>query len=185
MDFETFIPNVLRTEATLPADKTIQKQRLTMAFILAARAAEVLNLFKRELVYNKELETDLLDTYLQEIESFGDMIRSLKNETPVSLSEIGVDPRKIHALIGMTTEGGEIGKEAAQWLDTGFLSDLNVGAEMGDFNYYQGLWCHAAGIQQGSILDLVVSKLNLKFPEGYDENLADNRDITLDANILK
>lgn len=97
-----------------------------------------------------------------------------------------VDPEIFHAWIGVTTECGESGDVVKKALIYGKEPDLvNLDEEFADKLWYIALYCKARDISFEYLFDLVIKKLQVRFPDKFTEDEAINRDVAAERRLLE
>jgi NTP pyrophosphatase (non-canonical NTP hydrolase) len=92
----------------------------------------------------------------------------------------------LHMVMGMQTEAGEITDAYKKHMAYGKKLDLvNVKEELGDLMWYVSGLCHLHGWDLRDILQTNIDKLRARYPENFDSNLAQNRDLATERNILE
>lgn len=82
----------------------------------------------------------------------------------------------IHALLGMCSETGEFADALKKHIIYNQPLDvLNLREELGDKLWYITLACSALGIQLGEVMSDNITKLKLRYPEKFTEELAKER----------
>jgi NTP pyrophosphatase (non-canonical NTP hydrolase) len=91
----------------------------------------------------------------------------------------------MHMLMGMITEVGELVDVYKKHLAYGKGIDLiNVQEELGDLMFYIGGFCDINGFDLDKILDVNTLKLNARYPDKFDKDKANNRDLDKERKIL-
>ena len=87
--------------------------------------------------------------------------------------------RLIHGMLGLISESGEIADTLKRWLYYRQpLDEDNLKEEIGDLLWYVALICNTLGIQMSDCMESNIRKLQKRFPEKFDQELAkeENRD---------
>jgi NTP pyrophosphatase (non-canonical NTP hydrolase) len=111
-------------------------------------------------------------------------------KTPTFVDTIGaldkngvlLDNRRIarimHGMIGVCTEAGELQDMVKKFLIYGKPFDLtNVMEESFDILWYVALCLDAAGFTMEEAMERGIAKLRARFPDGFSEQAALNRDL--------
>jgi len=96
------------------------------------------------------------------------------------------DPRLLHAAIGLVTESGELLdaiKKAAFYGKA--LDTTNIKEEAGDILWYLALLFNAIGTSFESEQERVINKLKVRFPEKFNEDHAEHRDLVAERKVLE
>lgn len=132
---------------------------------------------KKYLFYGKPLKEDALPlTGLSDSLRSTDMSSFINNETMIDI---------FHGVIGQATEAGEMLKALVSYMETGSIDLVNLGEEVGDQNWYQALILKRAGLTFDNVMTTNIQKLSLRFPNGFTEDKAINRDITAERLDLE
>jgi len=98
-----------------------------------------------EVKVNKQFLTQILSMDIEL--NLSNIFKSTHDELEDAESTLDIDPRIFHAVLGAATESVEL-LEALEF--NGKEMDLvNLGEEFGDLNWYQAIFCDAAGIKWG------------------------------------
>lgn len=90
--------------------------------------------------------------------------------------EDAADRSVIHALMGLTTEIGELTDSFKKHLYYGSELDVqNVVEEMGDVLYYAAVLMYAMGVPLSTPAKECIGKLMIRYPEGFSETAAKAR----------
>jgi hypothetical protein len=137
------------------------------------RAARVLDRWKSLLIYGKtkdEAKFEPLPT--------DELIAGIKWDN--------ADPVSVHALLGITTEGGELA-ELLLWhmcgLDTAELQ-AGLREETGDIDWFQELLARSTGISVDSARSENIAKLQKRYKDKYSQTEAVDRNDKAPANGL-
>lgn len=91
-----------------------------------------------------------------------------------------------HMLFGMMTELGELVDSYKKHYAYGKELDMiNVMEEMGDIMWYWANMCNITGINAEASLQVNIDKLKARYPEKFNEELAVNRDLEKEREILR
>lgn len=97
-----------------------------------------------------------------------------------------VSAEVLHAWLGVTTECGESGDAIKKALIYGKELDLvNLDEEFADKLWYISLYCFARGITYEDLFDLVIAKLQKRFPNKFTQDEAINRDVVAERKLLE
>jgi NTP pyrophosphatase (non-canonical NTP hydrolase) len=89
-------------------------------------------------------------------------------------------------LFGMMTELGELVDTYKKHYAYGKELDMiNVMEEMGDIMWYWANMCNITGINAEASLQVNIDKLKARYPEKFNEELAVNRDLEKEREILR
>ena len=98
----------------------------------------------------------------------------------------GVDPRVLHAAIGLSTEVGELLDPIKKTIFYNKPLDVtNIKEESGDLLWYLAILYDAIGTDFETESTRVINKLKARFPEKYTDECAEDRDLELERDILE
>lgn len=123
-------------------------------------------------------------------ETFPQMVDRLKAKDYKGISErMTATPEIIdlqHAVTGLLTEVGEVADMIKRHIYLGTPLDFTNGKEeIGDILFYAQLFAKAAGFDLVESQDAVQRKLLIRYPNGFNEDDAVNRDTTLERIALE
>lgn len=96
------------------------------------------------------------------------------------------DSRLLHAAMGICTEAGEFMDPLKKYLFYGKEYDIvNLREELGDLLWYIGIACDALDTTVELEMARVIGKLQVRYPEKYEDYLATNRDLDAERNFLE
>ena len=203
MDSPTYIQNAIRTES-VPATIEINQVFLHAAMQMMIQAAKVADLVKRKIFYgqaidtNKAIEAAALGMNMAQF--VGAMASNgLHNDkvTPEGLAAFdlpdevkgmdlaNLDPRLLHAGVGIFSEAGELIEALQKAYETGVMDKVNFGEEIGDIEWYQAVGFDATGVTEASCREKNIAKLRKRYPEKFDAVAAVNRDTVAERAILE
>jgi len=131
---DDYVEGAVSTESTIDEVK-VNKQFLTQILSMHIATGNILDQIKKQ-----DIELNLSNIF-----------KSTHDELEDAESTLDIDPRIFHAVLGAATESVEL-LEALEF--NGKEMDLvNLGEEFGDLNWYQAIFCDAAGIKWDDILD--------------------------------
>lgn len=92
----------------------------------------------------------------------------------------------LHAGIGLATEGGEFLDALKKHIFYGKpLDTVNLAEELGDILWYVALAMRALDTTFDEQMDINIKKLSARYPEKFDEFLAENRNLQVERDILE
>lgn len=197
---------VLSTES-IPAKLEMNQLSLHAILMLAVAASVIADQAKRRLFYGKKVDQDKLaaavntvgnmSNYLDASQEFDPNeidtpLTTLPADLPPEIAGINLanfDVRRLHASLGVFTEGGEMLEhmlsdfEGAQKDDVGFIEEL------GDVDWYVTIGTHAAGITEEVRRRINNQKLTDKRAGRYRKGAftvqdAINRDALVERSLL-
>jgi NTP pyrophosphatase (non-canonical NTP hydrolase) len=94
--------------------------------------------------------------------------------------------RLIHASEGMQTESAEFTDTIKKFLFYGKPLDVvNLKEELGDQLWYIAIACDTLGVSFDELMSVNIQKLKARYPEGFTEKKAIDRDISEERKILE
>ena len=97
-----------------------------------------------------------------------------------------VDSRIVHAIIGLTTESGELQDAIKKNMFYGAKLDLvNHKEEAGDVLWYLAVLIDALGTTFEEVSNVNISKLKARYPDKFDPERALNRNLDKEREILE
>lgn len=114
-------------------------------------------------------------------------LKEYANEIKRTMPNLGTNELDgLHMAIGIATEAGEVldvyKKNLAYGKD---LDVVNIKEELGDLMWYAVNLCTLLGADMRELLDTNVAKLRLRYPEGFTEDSAINRDLEAERALLE
>ena len=101
------------------------------------------------------------------------------------LNEQGLQ-RLLHAGIGLSTESGEFLDALKKHIFYGKdLDKVNLAEEIGDLFWYLAIAADELGIDFESIMAKNIEKLKSRYGDKFSEELAENRDLNTEREILE
>jgi NTP pyrophosphatase (non-canonical NTP hydrolase) len=92
----------------------------------------------------------------------------------------------LHAAIGMQTEAAEFSDAIKKTVFYGkVLDEVNLREELGDILFYIALALRALDTDFDSVMDKNINKLKIRYPDKFDEYLAQNRDLDEEYTTLQ
>lgn len=114
-------------------------------------------------------------------------IKEYQEKSPRTLAKLETPLQDdLHMTLGMVTEAGEVADAYKKHMAYGKELDLtNVKEELGDLMWYISGLCHLHGWDLREIMQTNIDKLRARYPEKFDADLAQNRDLTKERDILE
>jgi NTP pyrophosphatase (non-canonical NTP hydrolase) len=92
----------------------------------------------------------------------------------------------LHMVLGMQTESAEIADAYKKHIAYGNELDLvNVKEELGDILWYIANMCNLHGWDMRDVMETNIAKLKFRYPEKFDSEKANNRDLESERKILE
>ena len=97
-----------------------------------------------------------------------------------------VSDNQLHAILGVSSEAGELVDALKKAIFFDFPLDVtNCDEEFGDILFYIQLWCVVRGIDIRDLLTQNDRKLRTRYPDGWSQDKAVNRDIEAERQVLE
>lgn len=188
---ENYIDCVKATEPKTyePAYERLQEVRhhLAIAMILSMQAGCLMDAVKKYLFYSREYPNaakQLLSRYgklLNETPDYG--VARLLNLVPFSVEVL----RLLHCNLGLVSETGEeLTGVVFRHLFTGEPIDwTNINEELGDTGWYWGVGVDTSQHTMDQCLTTNIRKLAARYPESFEELLANNRNLEEERKVLE
>lgn len=94
--------------------------------------------------------------------------------------------RLLHAAIGLVTEAGEFADALKKHLFYSKpLDEVNLKEELGDILWYIAIAMDALGTDFPTEMTRVIKKLQVRYPEKFDEEKAEARDLFAERKALE
>jgi hypothetical protein len=177
-DLNEFIKNAIKTESRV--DKImVDENVLYNALFTFIEAAEVLDILKKNIFYNKPIDNSVLKE-----NPIGGII--LSNYKIDNMNELSVNTRLFHAILGICTESGELAGNLYDSLILGKNLDLiNLGEELGDLDWYKAIALDEMNLDPYKCLNAVIEKLKLRYPDKFSSENAVNRNLDKERKSLE
>jgi NTP pyrophosphatase (non-canonical NTP hydrolase) len=93
---------------------------------------------------------------------------------------------QLHMVMGISTEAGELLDAYKKRLAYNKqLDTVNIEEELGDLMWYVAGLIDMLGLDMEKILTKNIAKLQARYPEDFDEDKANNRDLEKEREILE
>lgn len=94
--------------------------------------------------------------------------------------------RLLHAAMGIATEAGEFMDPLKKALFYGKeVDEVNLKEEIGDILWYIGIACDALDTTVELEMARVLAKLQVRYPDKFEDYLATNRDLAAERTVLE
>ena len=183
---DEYVEGAVSTESVIDEVK-VNKQFLKNILAMHIASGNILDQIKKHAFYNRDYDLIKIDKNLSEI---GNNMTALSQQTVDELEDaetvLDINPRIFHAIVGSATEAVEL-LEALEF-DGKEMDLVNIGEEYGDANWYQAIFCDAAGIKWDDILDTNAEKLfksnKPRYKDGFKDEDANERDLKSEREVL-
>lgn len=180
-DFALFQSESVKLESKI-STITMSRGELVAALELCIATTEILDLMKKSIFYGKEVGSDRITEAFQVVVDAQDHAEfgNFDDET-----ELTIDPRLLHGIIGKVTEGGELLKVAVNALNGLPVDKVNLLEELGDDKWYDAIICDSQGLTMTQVLAANRAKLTRRYPKGFTQDAAINRNTDAERVILE
>ncbi|WP_199153481.1 hypothetical protein [Chromobacterium sp. ASV23] len=189
IDFDAYTDGAKRTESHREPS-TASLTNFMDALMLANLAAELLDLYKKDLFYGRGIDAAKREEILTHMANTINGAAG-PNDLPTDPGVPNVNPRLLHAVIGKFTEAGEMIQALGEAIETGNLDIVNLAEEVGDDKWYDALLLDelkklsGGSITIDRILQTNLDKLAARYPEKFEGRLAITRDLDTERAILE
>lgn len=113
--------------------------------------------------------------------------KTYQEQAKRTLKSLGsVEKDAIHMLLGLCSEVGELQDAYKKHLAYGNKLDIvNVLEEIGDIRWYLANFCNIIGVTEADIEGININKLKKRYPEKFTNELANNRDLEAEREVLE
>lgn len=174
-------------QRAISTESRIDKVKLNPMFLLsvltiAKAAGDMLDQIKKHAFYGREYsDKQLQDDFLLIVGGLEGVKQTFKDINQES--ELGIDPRVFHAILGMATESTEL-LEALDIMG-GEMDTVNLLEESFDIDWYQFILLDALGGDMEQLWETGLTKLEERFKKGkFSAEEANNRDLDAEREIL-
>lgn len=207
MELNEYAKEALRTESVVKSVSGVSAPSLYSAMLVMIAIGEVLDKMKKRIFYGKDIDLNALN---DDIERALDSLRDLRfdaengNLTDIEQHEVfenkqgyftdvgpeqltAIDPRILHVVLGIATEGSEIVEAITNQIEGNHLDMVNLSEEIGDLNWYaNGIFPDASGVPHNKYLSANIAKLAARYPDKFSSWLAldENRNLVKERKVL-
>lgn len=180
-----YVQDAIRTESQIET-VTADYDSLVAIMKTFVAAGNMLDDFKKNIFYGKPIDQDKWDIMLRMATSEAHHITADVDKIELKKKPIKIDPRLLHALIGIATESTEL----IEAILTSFtlnkpIDQVNVLEEMGDIFWYSAIAIDATNGNWDQILETNIAKLKHRYPDKFTSENAINRDLVAEREILE
>jgi NTP pyrophosphatase (non-canonical NTP hydrolase) len=185
MDLNQYVKDAIRTESQV---ETINADYDCLVAIMKTfvAAGNMLDDFKKNIFYGKPIDQYKWDAFHEMVIDESANINKSVDSIISNKAPVNVDPRLLHALIGIATESTEL----IEAILTSFaynepIDNVNVREEMFDLLWYILIGHDAMDYDVESTLNMGFEKLRKRYPEKFTVENAINRDLAAEREILE
>jgi NTP pyrophosphatase (non-canonical NTP hydrolase) len=185
MNLEQYTQDALRTESRFDSFDVNPKLILGLlnAFI---GIGNMMDQVKKNACYGSDFKQPKMDSAQMQLNAglalLGQVDLLALNGYPKS--ELDIDPRVAHGLVGIMTEASELAEAMLAGLENKEIDAINIQEETIDINWYQAILHDALDLNWEEGLDRNIQKLKTRYPEKFTQEAAENRNLTVErANL--
>lgn len=186
MDLQDFVKNATRTESIKTEVLTNKEMFLNVAKIFLL-SGQMLDQYKKNVFYDREIKQDVLvDNFRAIAESMTSLSQQLKSNSQAEKTDVlQVNPRIFHGIVGVATEATELMEQLVRAVDQQLLIDpVDVLEEMFDVSWYSAIVHDALNTDMEHTFNCGIDKLRIRFPDKFNNDAANNRNIEAERQIL-
>lgn len=192
MDLQTYTDTATKTESVID-DVYTNKTRLINILKISIAAGNMLDDLKKNIFYGRKINNE---KYFDQFNSALDSLHSLEiyqrgptkkplDQNSLIDSDMKIDTRIFHSVIGMATESTEMLEALLTYLETGEIDKVNLIEEIGDLSWYQAILLDTIDADWEKILKTNIKKLELRYKKTkFDTENANIRDLDSEREIL-
>lgn len=152
-----------RVDHELFADRA--RAQLHDALELAAVVGKILDAHKRHLFYGVLPKNGDPNALLNTLEA---RVTGARSFTQPATCDILKDPRVVHGIVGVLTEGGELAEALGASIELGAEIDReNIVEECGDVLWYVAVLLDAIGVDLETVMEANIEKLKKRYGEKF------------------
>jgi len=205
MNSKQYTDQAVQTESR-PSHIAFGTVGLHAVLSLAILSTKIADIAKRKIYYGTAMNPEEVSAILQSVGATAQFLFShnqagqLDNpldvdalpsdaQVPVGILRAklaNVNPRILHAGLGLFTESGEALELILKALETGAFDTVGWGEEVGgDIGWYQATGMDAAGLSIDDAREKNIAKLRKRYPDKFTAYDAENRDLAGERAILE
>lgn len=177
-------PKLAGLTETVPTEATQVEPKvsyvLTVLLNRLANDARLLDQVKKWIYYgNRKVSIEQIQSDVE--------VGNLQVQHPAEGFKLDPIQRRIlHCCMGLLTEAGEMAEAVLANLVNGVpLDQTNIMEEIGDGYWYSAIPINVYGWTMQQVLEANVEKLRKRYPQGFTEEAAANRDLAGERKILE
>lgn len=184
MDLNQYVKDAVRTESRIEKVTLLDSETFGAALQIFIQSGQILDMFKKNIFYGKEIDWERVEDKLGKIEmDSGAGFADRK-------TDLDIDPRMFHALIGTATEAAELMEALLAYTEGEGLDIFNVLEEFGDINWYEAIAIDASNGELEAfgfedVLRTNIEKLRKRFPEKFTSEKAIKRNLEDERETLE
>ena len=183
---DQYFQDAIRTESRV--EKIQANQDFVQSIITSIIALSlVLDQIKKNVFYNKKINEISISTNLHCAQGLiGQLIDNIITQEVHPMeqkTDLCVDTRLFHAIVGIATESSEL-LETLKFDGTP-IDTVNLLEEFGDLNWYQAIGINASNGTFSGVLETNIAKLKSRYGDKFSSEAAINRNVVTERAILE
>ena len=184
MNLNQYASDAVRTESRIGKVTLPDSETFYAALQVFIASGQILDMFKKNVFYGKPIDWESVQHKFGKIE-MDSGVGFADRET-----DLDINPRLFHALIGTATEATELMEALLSTMEGGRLDIFNILEEFGDINWYEAIAIDASNGEVEAfgfedVLTTNIEKLRKRFPEKFTSENAIERDLDEERNTLE
>jgi NTP pyrophosphatase (non-canonical NTP hydrolase) len=163
----------------------INGELFNVAIDRAIEALQVIDEVKKTLFYGRPLPVNSSIVTRVDNLLFSDETCRILPTLPEVGENFDVAVDRIHSILGVASEAGELLEALRNALDGQFFDKTNAAEEAGDVFWYLNLLAGATGSNFDQIQRANIAKLRVRFPNKFTEFDANNRNLDNERKVLE
>lgn len=185
MDLAQYVQDAIRTESMIETVETDYDSLVAIMEIFVA-AGNLLDDFKKNIFYKKPIDQSKWSKNIDTLYTTPGHIIEDVEDLESNKTQVNINPRLLHALIGIATESTELIEAILIALQQNKpIDQVNVLEEMGDIFWYSAIAIDATNGNWDQILETNIAKLKHRYPDKFTSENAINRDLIAEREILE
>lgn len=184
MNLDKYVQDAVRTESRIEKVTLPDIETFFAALQMFILSGQVLDAFKKNIFYGKPIDWQAVEHKFMKIEMESGC-GFANRET-----DLTINPRMFHALIGTATEATELMEQLMNTIEGGKLDIFNILEEFGDINWYEAIAIDASNGEVEAfgfedVLTTNIEKLRKRFPEKFTNENAIERNLDEERDALE
>ena len=190
---QNFVQDAVRTESVVSREeRLVDLDNVKRVFEVFVNSSELLDIFKKWFFYKRVIGAPKVEDTCHLIDSTIESLLFLKNQLIMDggtlfegMSDLGFSTRLMHSIVGAGTESGEMVDSLIPALNGQEIDYVNVIEEFGDSLWYFAIGLDFTGLSEDEIKAKVINKLKARYPDKYNDEEANNRNLEADRKVLE
>lgn len=179
MDFSEYKDLALRTA------KTGEDMLEHATFGIVGEVGELMDMFKKEIFHGKQLEAEAVTEEIGDVFWYTNLLGHSENLASPNSSVVR-HHSKLDTLLRLGACAGLLSDITRRVVVDGDQSvRANIAPIAEELNQCLIDLCNSIGLLVGDVLDVNVAKLKARYPEGFSQDKANNRDVEAEGKAVK